>query len=323
MRGLLAGTAIMAVIAASGVAQERDDDDRAMSKVAQDVKHANERFHEGWRKRDLWTMSRIWLKTDYVSAIHPAHGKPFLNWDNVRASWKWTFGHNRNIEIRSLAGALHVVGPVAWVIDSIRFEATQTQTGQPILMDNILTTKIFENRDGKWLLAHYHAHLPKLLALPDPHHESDMGAAAASLPEAAEQANAAFHRAWSEGDPGAMSELWAKVDYVSAIHPDVPVPFFGWRNVQQSWQRIFEHNGDIKLRGRTTSGHAAGDIAWFVGSAQIETAPGETGVRPQSASVLTTKIFERRGGKWLLVHFHAHRGPPPDDAGHHARDESH
>lgn len=313
----------MLVLAAPGFAQARDNDDRAISKVAQDVKHANEKFHEGWRNRDLWAMSRIWLKTDYVSAIHPAHGKPFLNWDNVRASWKQTFGHNRDIEIRSLAGALHVVGPVAWVIDSIRFEATQTQTGQPILMDNILTTKIFQSRDDKWLLAHYHAHLPKFLAVPDHLDEPDKGAGIARLPEAAAQANAAFYRAWSERDLSAMSALWAKVDYASAIHPDVAVPFLGWRNVARSWRRIFERNRDIKLRSRATAGHLSGDIAWLVEATEIEAARIESGERRPVDNLLITKIFEKRGDKWLLVHFHAHGGPAPDGVEHHARDHDH
>ena len=315
-RGLkysFAFSAIMILASTSAIAQgPAGEEGDYVSQVAIDVRLANERFYEAWTNRDLWAMSRVWVKEDYVSAIHPAHFTLFQNWDNVRKSWKQTFDHNRDIKIRMLAGALHVAGDVAWVIDSTRFEAFQTQTGQPILMNNILTTKIFENHGDKWLLVHYHAHLPKFTTQANLHEQPPEGGTGVRLPDAAEEANEAFYHAWSNLDLEAMDAVWAKAHYVSALHPDFPVPFLGWSNVRTSWQRIFDHNRDIKLRTRTDSKHLAGDVAWVVASTDLDATQTETGQHIHVDNILTTKIFEKKGDTWQLVHFHAHRGPSLD-----------
>ena len=315
--------AIATVGAGSPIAQAPESGGGYTSKVVQDVKRANELFYEAWKKRDLWAMSRIWAKADYVSAIHPGRAEPFLNWDNVRDSWKRTFDHNRDIEIHSLAGTLHVVGDVAWVIDSTRLEAIQTQTGQPILLNNILATKIFESDEDRWFLVHYHAHLPKLVPLTDTHDAPQRGEAASTLPKAVEQANEAFYVAWSNGDVAEMSKVWAKADYASAIHSDAAIPLLGWGNVKKGWQAIFARNRAINVRGRAKARHMSGNIAWVVESTEFEIGWTENGQSAHKDEFLTTKIFERHGDEWLLVHFHAHVGSSPLRDNQHGHDHAH
>ena len=287
------------------------DNSTDIAKAVSAVEQANTAFNQAYAGRDLWAMSRLWTKADYVSAIHPAHPTPFLNWENVRSSWKQTFDHNRDITIRSLAGFVHVAGPVAWVIDSIRLEAFQTQTGQPIVMDNILTTKIFEKQGGKWLLSHYHAHLPKLTTPnAEPfvpfYPEANFSKAAAAVA----QSNEVFNVALLNSDSVMMEGLWADADYVTAIHPDFPLPFLGPQNVRSSWEQLFAGDPQITLDHLGRAFHVAGRIAWVIEATGFQAVwPATDREILYMGNLLTTKIYEKHGDRWLLIHYHGHRGP--------------
>ncbi|MGI9303223.1 MAG: nuclear transport factor 2 family protein [Gammaproteobacteria bacterium] len=285
----------------------RDDD--TLRQMVSEIKSADAAFFQAFSGRDLWAMGRLWAKTDYVSAIHPARATPFLNWDAVRMSWKQTFAHNRNIKLHQRAGSLHIAGDIAWIIDSTRFEAIQTQTGQPILMNNILATKIFEKHGHKWLLVHYHAHLPKFATRSHAHGTVPVPAAVPKLPHDVKQADDSFSKAFIQRDIAAMSQVWEEADEVSAIHPDYPAPFLGWRNVRVSWQQTFDYSRDIRLDTRVWHYHSVGPVVWIIESAQFDAVQTQTHQPIRLQNVLTTKIFEKTPHRWTLVHFHAHRGP--------------
>ena len=281
------------------------------TQITDELKLANEAFYEAVSGRDIWGMGQLWAKDDSVSAIFPAHDRPYFGWDNVRMSWTQAFDHNRDIKIKSLAGIIQAQGDnegnIAWIIDSTRFESFQTQTGQPILMPNVITTKIFERRDGKWLLMHYHAHLPGLIP-PTPSDEDIVSRPITS--DAAPDVKAAddlFFKALSESDLNGMSKVWTPSDAITAIQPDFDVPFAGEKNVMESWRIIFEHNKDIRISDVSDMVHVAGNVAWIVGSHAFEAARDEKTVH--LPGVLVTKIFEKRGAAWLMVHYHAHIGP--------------
>ncbi|MGI9332036.1 MAG: nuclear transport factor 2 family protein [Gammaproteobacteria bacterium] len=273
------------------------------------LERADTAFLRAFSERDLWAMGEVWANTDHASAIHPAHPVAYVNWDNVRNSWKQTFGHNRNVRIQRRAGAAHIAGDVAWVVDATRFEAVQTQTGQPVLMRNVIGTKIFEQHGDDWRLVHYHAHLPGL----DTRKQAAEGLTRQRTisnrpPETLRQANAAFAQALSSDELAIMSRAWAKTDYVSAIHPGYPAPFLGWEDVRTSWKRTFEYSSDIEIRTLWEHWNVAGDIAWVVEAARFEGRQVDSLQPIRLFNLLVTKIFERAGGVWLLVHFHAHRG---------------
>ena len=308
----------------------------AATAEAAELKQADTAFYRAFEQRNLWEMSQLWLQADYVSAIHPAHATPFLNWDNVRMSWRQTFAHNRDIKIRQRAGFVHSIGSVAWVIDSTRFESIQTQTGQPILMDNVLATKIFEKHGNQWRLVHYHAHLPNLDMQAQAHEHSDIrGKATAGLADGITQATSDFYKAFAQRDLGAMGQVWAQSDYVSAVHPDYPAPFLGWDQVKTSWRQTFAYSRDIRIHpyvaenpisgpgsgmfataqfdpiGHWPALHVrnAGSVAWIIDSIRFDAVQTETRQPIHIDNVLTTQIFEKHQDTWLLVHFHAHRGP--------------
>ncbi len=154
---MLLGAPFAAVVicsATSGLAQEPMHAGEAAS---EQVKRANEAFHQAWSDRDLWAMGQVWAKEGHVTAIHPAHPVPFLGWESVRDSWKQTFARDPDAVVHRHGGTRHVAGPVAWVTDSTILTGVPAQGGHPIPY-GILSTKIFEKREGEWLLVHYHAH---------------------------------------------------------------------------------------------------------------------------------------------------------------------
>ena len=261
--------------------------------------------------RDIAAMGRLWIKTDYVSAVHPSGQNPLLGWERVRQSWLRTFAHNRDMEIESLAGKAEVVGDIAWVIDATRIDAFQTQTGQPILMANVLGTKIFERMGSDWLLVHWHTHLPDFKAVSDEH---DMQALSGlpddDLEDELDQVNHAFYQALMDRNIGDMARIWSTEDHVSAVHPDYLKPFLGTAGVLTSFEQVFANLTDISIgKGRRFAKRIAGDVAWLVDSRAIAGTRSDTKERIIKSNVIVTKIFQRQNRAWRLVHYHAHNGP--------------
>ena len=284
------------------------------TQTTDELKLANEAFYDAFSNRDIWTMGQLWVKEDYSSSIFPAGSKPAFGWDNVRRSWQQTFDHNRDIKIESLAGLIQPQGEddgdIAIVLDSTQFKSFQTQTGQPVMMPNVLTTKIFERRDGNWLLVHYHAHQPGLK--PPTAGDEEVGTrplVTADAPDV-KAADNRFYEALRSRDVDAMEKVWSPVESVTAIQPEASTPFIGRGNVMNSWIRLFEYNKNIEIpRVSQSTVHVLGDRAWLVGSFEAGLTR-QTGEFIHLADVLTTKIYEKRDdGTWYLIHYHGHIGP--------------
>ena len=77
----------------------------------------------------------------------------------------------------------------------------------------------------------------------------------------------------------------------------------------KSWQQVFDYNKGIQIP-RVTQGmvHVAGNRAWIVGSYEAGLTR-RTGEFVHLADVLTTKVFEKRGNDWYVIHYHGHVGP--------------
>ncbi len=115
------------------------------------IRAGNERFWAAFAARDLWSIGRLWAKTDAVSAIFPAGSIPSVGWENIRESFRRSFAHNRDVKVDAEVVSVRAEGSAAWLVDAVRFEAVQTQTGQSVVMDRILGTKLFERSgDGQW-----------------------------------------------------------------------------------------------------------------------------------------------------------------------------
>ncbi len=114
-------------------------------------------------------------------------------------------------------------------------------------------------------------------------------------------ANERFYAAFEKLDIEAMAAVWAKTAYVKCIHPGWGL-LVGWDAVRASWEIIFRNTAEIGFTLTDVQVESRGPLALVMLTENIlSRAEG----RVASASVLTTNIFERTAGRWLLIHHHA------------------
>lgn len=118
--------------------------------------------------------------------------------------------------------------------------------------------------------------------------------------EAVRKANDIFYQAFEKLDIQQMDALWIKEDFVKCIHPGWEVRL-GWQEVRDSWVLIFNHTYEIKFSVNILDVVIRENWAWVVCQELISTLDQGNWVEGR---VLSTNIFERREGAWLLVHHH-------------------
>ena len=121
------------------------------------------------------------------------------------------------------------------------------------------------------------------------------------------EANAAFYRAFESLDLTRMEDVWLRAASITCVHPGWRL-LVGWGPVMASWQRIFANT--VSLRFSITDVHvdAVGEIAWVVCTENLESAQHDQTV---SAQIQATNMFQRKGGRWWLMHHHASPISPP------------
>jgi len=122
------------------------------------------------------------------------------------------------------------------------------------------------------------------------------------------EANAAFYEAFARLDLARMEEVWLRAPYLKCVHPGWGL-LVGWGPVMESWRRIFESTLEMRFTLTDTSVETNGDLAWVVVTENIDSRHRDGTV---TAQVQATNVFERRAGRWFLVHHHGSPvlGPP-------------
>jgi len=113
-------------------------------------------------------------------------------------------------------------------------------------------------------------------------------------------ANRDFYRAFELLDASRMREVWLQETYVSVVHPGW-ARILGWAAVLKSWEDIFHNTFGVSVEVSDEVTHVHGDLAWVTCTETLETRLYD-GV--SHATVEATNLFERREGKWWLVHHH-------------------
>lgn len=124
-------------------------------------------------------------------------------------------------------------------------------------------------------------------------------------------ANRAFYDAFESLDIERMERMWLREPRIVCIHPGWR-RLRGWGPVMNSWQRIFQSAFEMKFDLGEADVVISGDLAVVVVEENL-TQRGYDGV--MRAQVLTTNVFERVGGKWLMVLHHGSpvMAPPNDE----------
>jgi ketosteroid isomerase-like protein len=105
-------------------------------------------------------------------------------------------------------------------------------------------------------------------------------------------ANAAYYRAFTDGDFAAISRIWAD-DNVSCIHPGWPV-IIGRQEILESYREILRNPDQERIDPRNETVLAAGDEARVI---CVEFVGG--------AALAATNLFRRTGGVWRMTHHQA------------------
>jgi ketosteroid isomerase-like protein len=119
--------------------------------------------------------------------------------------------------------------------------------------------------------------------------------------------NDAFDAALSRRDIAAVEAAWVKDPLVTAIHPSSKGVVVGWEAVRKSWEGAFAAFPELSVQLKDPQIRINGNNAIVSGVEVIR------GRRPNGDVVefmaLTTNVYERQGGQWLMVHHQASRAP--------------
>ena len=132
-------------------------------------------------------------------------------------------------------------------------------------------------------------------------------AAAAQVGSAADEvvaANAVFDAALSRRDLSSLEALCLREDGVTAAHPRDRSPTVGWAAVRRSWEETFARFSELSVAMPEPRAQVFGDMAIVVGLENIRGRRASDGVTV-TFDAMTTNVFQRGAGRWLLVHHHA------------------
>lgn|GEM_PF-219746 len=116
-------------------------------------------------------------------------------------------------------------------------------------------------------------------------------------------ANRAFYDAFESLEIERMEKVWLSEPRIVCIHPGWR-KLEGWGPVMTSWERIFENVFEMKFELGPANLFIGKDLAVVVVEENL-TQHGYDG--KVSTQVLATNVFERVGGKWMMV---LHHGSP-------------
>jgi ketosteroid isomerase-like protein len=138
---------------------------------------------------------------------------------------------------------------------------------------------------------------------------SAIGAASAWADDVAEvlSANASYERAFSSLDINAIDAAWAHDQNVTVVHPSSKAVIVGWEAVRKSYADQPARHKEFSVVMDNPHIIVAGGTAWIVGMEKIHTIL--TNGQVADLSAMATSVYEKRNGKWLLVHHHGSRTP--------------
>jgi ketosteroid isomerase-like protein len=128
---------------------------------------------------------------------------------------------------------------------------------------------------------------------------------------AVQAANELFYQAFESLDLAQMDRVWLHGDRVACVHPGWN-RLHGWEEVRRSWAAIFQSTSEMRFTITDVRAELSGDLGWVHCTENILS---ETRGSLAITAILATNVFERWGGRWLMVHHHASHILAPQDPG--------
>ena len=120
---------------------------------SQAVIAANAAFYQAFETLDVQEMEKVWLRASYIKCVHP--GWPLLRgWGPIMASWERIFANTFGMHFTLSDVQVEVSGSLAWVV---LIENLESRGYDGPSRSEILTTNLFEKRQGQWFIVHHHA----------------------------------------------------------------------------------------------------------------------------------------------------------------------
>ena len=117
---------------------------------------------------------------------------------------------------------------------------------------------------------------------------------------AVREANLSFYRAFESLDRATMEDVWSRDMPVMCVHPGWP-KLMGWDVVMGSWERIFDNTSMMQFTITEDEIAVDGNLAFVVCTENITSVADG---RVSEVKVQATNIYQRGGGRWLMVHHH-------------------
>lgn len=114
-------------------------------------------------------------------------------------------------------------------------------------------------------------------------------------------ANDAFYIALRRADIDGMCEIWMGSDTVSCAFP-LGGLLVGFDAVIDGWRRIFVTGAPTEVNVENVQVELRRNIAWVICTQNIAAIRGNVAIGGQRVA---TNIFQKRRGKWHIVHHHA------------------
>jgi ketosteroid isomerase-like protein len=108
---------------------------------------------------------------------------------------------------------------------------------------------------------------------------------------------------WSTMDSAKVSRLFAP-DADLIFFDITPLKYNGWAEYQKGVMKVFEPYSTMKCTvNDDVHGGRSGNMAWTAGTVNCHAMKKDGGA--DDMVLRTSEIYQKRGGKWLIVHEHA------------------
>ena len=106
---------------------------------------------------------------------------------------------------------------------------------------------------------------------------------------------------WSSGDPATMAQYYDQGDYT--FFDIAPLKYSNWAEYQKGVTDLLKGYKSLKLTLNDDAQiHTQGNLTWA--AATVKEDAVTTAGKHELATLHWTVIFEKEGGKWLIVHEH-------------------
>ena len=116
------------------------------------VRKANADFYKAFETLNMKEMESVWLSEGHIQCIHPGWGV-LRGWEPVMASWRRIFENTKEIHFMLTEVQIKVHDSLGWVT---LCENITSRVGEEVVTGIVLTTNIFEKRNGSWFIIHHH-----------------------------------------------------------------------------------------------------------------------------------------------------------------------